>query len=608
MAFEPQRFIHAANVRLDVPVSVQSSETLTDELRIAFEDATLTSFDDVIQSCLAHRVDFLLLSGNIFIEADRSLRARLALLNGFEALAAEGIPVYVLPGDADPPEAWRAIPELPENVHICFSSNPEPLEVVRDDRTIATVSASMWYGETDSFGIRVIAETEGGVQPFRIASVSQAKYEESQRMAAMAAESTDDLLDSTLQNSALAEQLAAQQKTHGTLVPLSGKPRRRKPRRNLDEISDGDADLLAETGNDKDSASVAQAEHEADEDSEFNDGAEWEAGFVEFVDETLREGRLNFLALTGELQRTTLQRPLGTVHCPGTTQPRNHLETTEGCCSLVEITEQGLQRIRAIDTSSVDWKDIEVRVASNTTLSTMLQIMKTRLMQQDVGSSDRIWSVHWTLRCSIPVLKELLQEDLAVAVAVELDELKRGTRIIRLLHNLRLVPNDWQLPDEKHLAQRYSAIINHEDQLQETALQKMIDEDSDLTVGWRHRLNALISGLETEQILARMRVDGADWFIPDLTELTDAVQSVDHQQDGQENYASDVYGDDEYADDGAEEDDQADDEFSDDDAVDVLMNSEQDEDDSLYDDDQYDSESDEDSDDEESQDVAGGAA
>ena len=136
----------------------------------------------------------------------------------------------------------------------------------------------------------------------------------------------------------------------------------------------------------------------------------------------------------------------------------------------------------------------------------------------------------------------------------------------------------------------------------------MIDEDSDLTVGWRHRLNALISGLETEQILARMRVDGADWFIPDLTELTDAVQSVDHQQDGQENYASDVYGDDEYADDGAEEDDQADDEFSDDDAVDVLMNSEQDEDDSLYDDDQYDSESDEDSDDEESQDVAGGAA
>ena len=597
MAFEPQRFIHAANVRLDVPVSVQSSETLTDELRIAFEDATLTSFDDVIQSCLAHQVDFLLLSGNIFIEADRSLRARLALLNGFEALAADGIPVYVLPGDADPPEAWRAIPELPENVHICFSSNPEPLEVVRDDRIIATVSASMWYGETDSFGIRVIAETEGGVQPFRIASVSQAKYEESQRMAAMAAESTDDLLDSTLQNSALAEQLAAQQTTYGTLVPLSGKPRRRRPRRNPDEISEGDADLLAETGNDEDSTGLSKEEHHADDDWQVDDHAEWDAGFVEFVDETLREGRLNFLALTGELQRTTLQRPLGTVHCPGTTQPRNHFETTEGCCSLVEINEQGLQQIRAVDTSSVDWKDIEVRVASNTTLSTMLQIMKTRLMQQDVGSSDRIWSVHWTLRCSIPVLKELLQEDLAVAVAVELDELKRGRQVIRLLHNLRLVPNDWQLPDEKHLAQRYSAIVNDKDRLQESALQKLIDEDSDLTVGWRHRLNALISGVETEQILARMRVDGADWFIPDLTELTDAAQRFNPELDPGDDYAGD-----------GSEDDQGDDEFSDDDAVDVLMNAEEDEDNSLYDDDQYDSESDEDSDDDESQDAAGGAA
>ena len=222
MAFEPQRFIHAANVRLDVPVSVQSSEALSDELRIAFEDATLTSFDDVIQACLTHQVDFLLLSGNIFVEADRSLRARLALLNGFDTLAEEKIPVYVLPGDADPAEAWRAIPELPDNVYICFSSNPEPHEVIRNGHVIATVSASMWYGETDSFGIRVISESENGIQPFRIAAISQAKYEESQRMAAMAAEATDDLLDSTLQNSAMAEQLAAEQKTYGTLVPLSG--------------------------------------------------------------------------------------------------------------------------------------------------------------------------------------------------------------------------------------------------------------------------------------------------------------------------------------------------------------------------------------------------
>ena len=58
MAFEPQRFIHAANIRLDVPVSVQTSETLTDELRFAFEDATLYAFEEVIEASVRHDVDF----------------------------------------------------------------------------------------------------------------------------------------------------------------------------------------------------------------------------------------------------------------------------------------------------------------------------------------------------------------------------------------------------------------------------------------------------------------------------------------------------------------------------------------------------------------------
>ena len=187
MPFETQRFIHAANVRLDVPVSVHLTEQLTDELRHALEDATLTSFDSVIDNCLSRNVDFLLLSGNVFLESDRSLRARLTLLNGFRRLQGKGIPVFVLPGDADPAEAWRSIPELPDNVTVCFSSSTEPQSLRRNGRTIATVSASMWYGDTDSFGIRVIGRDEDGLEPFRIGIVSQTKYDESRRMASLTA-------------------------------------------------------------------------------------------------------------------------------------------------------------------------------------------------------------------------------------------------------------------------------------------------------------------------------------------------------------------------------------------------------------------------------------
>ena len=218
----------------------------------------------------------------------------------------------------------------------------------------------------------------------------------------------------------------------------------------------------------------------------------------------------------------------------------------------------------------------------------MLQIMKTRLMQQDIGPSDRIWSVHWTLRCSIPVLNEMIQEDLAVAVAIELDELKRGNKTIRLLHNVKLVPNAWKLEDNKHLAQRYGVIVNNMDQLQESSLQEMIEDDSELTVGWRHRLNALISGIDAEQVLARMRVDGAEWFIPDLSEL-DAIAAGDTDSNGL-NASKRLNA-------GESGVDEHDEEFSEDDAVDVLMESTEQDDGSLYEDDQYDSESDDDADD-----------
>ena len=103
--------------------------------------------------------------------------------------------MFVLPGDADPPEAWRAIPELPENVTVCFSSNPEPEVLLRGGRAITTVSASMWYGETDAFGIRVIGRSQDGIEQFRIGIVSRAKYEESRRMASLSSSSDEDFLN-----------------------------------------------------------------------------------------------------------------------------------------------------------------------------------------------------------------------------------------------------------------------------------------------------------------------------------------------------------------------------------------------------------------------------
>lgn len=504
MAFHPQRFIHAANLRLDVPVSVHTSETLSDELRMVFEDATLFAFDEVIEGCIKRDVDFLLLSGNVFVEADRSLRARLALLKGCRRLEEYGIHVFVLPGDADPPEAWRAIPELPENVTVCYSSSPEPMELYLNDELATTVSASIWFGEADDFGIQVLARGGEGVQPFRIGVVSKAKYEEARRMAAMAASASDEVLSTSLPNLASGEKLEQPAATtegvdESTTVWRSidaedgERPRRlggsspRRITRSLETLEAGPADSHPSL----------------------------DPGFMTYVDEMMHEGQLNFLALTGEMSRTTLWREAGVVHCPGTTQPRSQMEASGGACSLVEVSAAGEVRISPLDTSCVDWKQIEVQVEGSTTLSSMLQQMKTRLIELKPGVSDRIWSVQWILRGALPVLQMLTRSDLEVAATVELDELSHSGRTIRLLHDIRTIPISWPVGDPPTaLADQYQLFITRSKLLSDDSLQAMIDGEAELTTGWKQRLTSLLPSLDPEQILARMRVDGAGWFEP----------------------------------------------------------------------------------------------
>ncbi len=514
MAFEPQRFIHAANIRLDVPVSVQTSETLTDELRFAFEDATLHAFEEVIEASVRHDVDFLLLSGNVFVEADRSLRARLTLLRGVRRLAEHDIQVFVLPGDSDPPEAWRAIPEMPENVVVCYSSNPEPEELYVKDRLATTLSSSMWFGEADGFGIRVLAKGNDGIQPFRIGVVSKAKYEEARRMAAMAASASDETLTASLQNVASGEQLNGPQSpvesaddestrvwrsidTESGEIPRKADTARRSIKRSLETLEAGPSDAHPSL----------------------------DPGFMRYVDEMLHDGQLNFLALTGELARTTLWRDEGVVHCPGTTQPRSQMEASGGACSLVEVSETGEIRISSVDSSCVDWKQIEVTVASHTNLSSILQQMKTLLLGLKPGAADRIWSVQWILRGALPDLQELARNDLDVAAAVELDELKHGGRTIRLLHEIRSLPNAWPPGDPPtSLADQYQQIAARSRILSDDALQTLIDANKELTSGWKQRLTSLLPSVDPEQILAKLRTDGATWFAPDfgLTEENNA--------------------------------------------------------------------------------------
>jgi hypothetical protein len=503
MKYHPQRFIHAANLRLDVPVSVISSEQLSEAQRTAFEDATLRAFDQVIDSCIRHKVLHLLVSGNAFIEADRSLRARLAILRGFERLREHHIRVFVLPGDSDPPEAWRAIADLPENVTVCFSSSSEPAVLEVNGQQVLAVSASMWLGYTDDFGIQVISSGGEELQPFRIGVISQARCDERQRMQALAAATTDDALTRSQTNPATGELVEK--------VPTK-EPSLRTTTKSAPTASDA-ADLPDLP------ASTTGRIPERDEAGDRPAGFQPSVAFLNFADELLQDARLNYLAFTGQLDRSTFWRESGVVHNPGTPQPRSRRETTGGCCSLVHVSESGEIRITALDTSCVDWHVIELEVESGVDLSTLLQIMKTRLLELRPGTADQYWSVQWVLRGDLPDLEHLRRSDLSTMLAVELDELQWPGRKLQLLHDVRFLPDAWPTSDPPLLlADQYQQMMERPSLLAEASLAGWIERAAELSAGWKQRLQTLLPSLDREQILARIREDGGRWFEPRFTE------------------------------------------------------------------------------------------
>lgn len=162
MPFEPLRFVHAANLHLDH--QLRGTGPVSDELRVFIEDATLTAYENVVTHCIHRQADFLLLTSNSFVEADLSLRARLRMLYGFSRLAEHDIRVFVLPGNADPPDAWQEIPNLPGNVTPFFSNSSEPVAFIRAGKVIASVSTGCIGADGDYQG----SADSDRRRPFRI--------------------------------------------------------------------------------------------------------------------------------------------------------------------------------------------------------------------------------------------------------------------------------------------------------------------------------------------------------------------------------------------------------------------------------------------------------
>ena len=115
------RFVHAADLHLDSPfrgIRNEAPEHVADTLH----RATFDAYRNIIDLCLQEHVDALLVAGDIYDGADRSLRAQLKFVEGMGRLDTAGIRSFICHGNHDPLDGWEARLDLPSG---CFRFGAE---------------------------------------------------------------------------------------------------------------------------------------------------------------------------------------------------------------------------------------------------------------------------------------------------------------------------------------------------------------------------------------------------------------------------------------------------------------------------------------------------
>ena len=130
------KFVHSADLHLDSPFS--GLRSLAPEIAETLYQATFNAYDNIINLCIQEKVDALLIAGDIFDGADRSLRAQLKFVDGLNRLDGANIRSFICHGNHDPLNGWEADLTLPDTCHR-FGRELEQVPVFMDEPDRAVV-------------------------------------------------------------------------------------------------------------------------------------------------------------------------------------------------------------------------------------------------------------------------------------------------------------------------------------------------------------------------------------------------------------------------------------------------------------------------------------
>jgi DNA repair protein SbcD/Mre11 len=137
---ESFKFIHAADFHLDQPM--RGISEIPSHMIETLANAPYSAAQKVFDLAISERVDFVILSGDLFDSELSHARAAAFMLNQFQRLFEKAITVYWAGGESDHPDRWPGAIELPENVIVFSSAMVEQIDHRRDGLRIARIIGS----------------------------------------------------------------------------------------------------------------------------------------------------------------------------------------------------------------------------------------------------------------------------------------------------------------------------------------------------------------------------------------------------------------------------------------------------------------------------------
>ncbi len=132
------KFIHCADLHIDSPFKGISD--VNPELRELLYQSTYQSFNNIVDLAIKEAVDCVVIAGDIYDSANRSVQAQLKFRDALKRLSDAGIASFIIHGNHDPLDSWSATLEWPENAFIFPGDRVETKQVARNGEVIAHIS------------------------------------------------------------------------------------------------------------------------------------------------------------------------------------------------------------------------------------------------------------------------------------------------------------------------------------------------------------------------------------------------------------------------------------------------------------------------------------